>query len=111
MRQLVQLKQKEAEFKKLKTELVFVFREERGEVAGLKAIQAKRKTKFTLVTDLGAKKTKAYSGKRGQFATYVLDKKGIIRAVIDGTKPKRPPAEPILKIIKSFDDKKDQPKK
>ena len=73
MRQLVQLKQKEAEFKKLKTELVFVFREEKKQVEGLKAIQAKRKTKFTLLTDFGGRKTRGYSRKKGQFATYVIE--------------------------------------
>ncbi len=103
MRQLVQLNQKEAEFKKLKTELVFVFREERGEAAGLKAMRKKRRTKYTLLSDLGAKQTAAYSRKRGQFATYVIDKKGVVRDVLDGTKPRRPGSDPIIKLLKKME--------
>ena len=103
MRQLVQLNQKEAEFKKLKTELVFVFREERGEAAGLKAMREKRKTKYTLLSDLGARQTAAYSSKRGQFATYVIDKKGVVRDVLDGTKPRRPGSDPIIKLLKKME--------
>ena len=113
MRQLVQLKQKEAEFKKLKTELVFVFREEKKQVEGLKAIQAKRKTKFTLLTDFGGRKTRGYSRKKGQFATYVIDKKRILRDVLDGTKPKRPNVDLILKAVRKLEAAKESkpPKK
>ena len=111
MRQLVQLKQKTSEFKKLKAEVVVVFREERKQVDGIKAIQKRRQTKFTLLTDLGARKTKAYSRKRGQFATYLIDKKGVVREIIDGTKAKRPKSELILAALKKLDAKKGGEKK
>lgn len=102
MRQLVQLKRKAADFKKLKAEVVFVFREERGEAKGIAAIQKKRQTKFKFVSDLGAQKTRPYSRKKGQFATYILDKKGTVREILDGTKAKRPGPDPMLKVLKAL---------
>lgn len=111
MRQLVQLNQKAADFKKLNTEVVFVFREERDEVDGLKKIREKRRTKFFLLTDLASQKTAAYSGKRGQYATYILDKKGMVKEILDGTKPKRPGAEPILTILKEMEGVKEPEEK
>ncbi len=99
MRQLVQLNQHAEDFKKLNADVVIVFREDQREVEGLKEIRSKRKTKFTLLTDLGAKHTAAYSPKKMRFATYVIDRKGVVRDILEGSLRQRPVSEPILKVL------------
>ena len=81
---------------------MLVFREERKQAAGLKAIQRRQKTKFTLLSDLGAKATKPYSNKRGEFATYVIDNKGVVRTVFPGTKGRRPDTNKVLAAIQKL---------
>ena len=100
MRQLVQL-QKEAEaFKSLGAELLFVFREERDGVDGLKKIKSKQKTTFKLAFDKGGKSTAAYSPKRMTFDNYVIDSSGVVRGVIDGTLKDRATADELMKYLK-----------
>lgn len=107
MRQLVQLQQQAEEFKKLNTELVFVFREEREGVKGLKKIQAKVKEAnrkhFLLAVDPQKKSSAAYSSKRMTFDNYVIDSKGVLRASIDGTLRDRATAEELIKALKKIE--------
>ena len=104
MKQLVELQKEADRFAALNTELIFVFREEREGVEGLKKIQERTKSKFTLAVDLGAKQTSAYSPKTRTFDNYVIDKKGTIRGVIDGTLRVRASAEQLLKILEGIED-------
>ena len=61
MKQLVQLQKNADDFKKLNTEMVFVFREERDGTDGLKKIKEKHKPTFTLSVDFQKESSKAYS--------------------------------------------------
>jgi alkyl hydroperoxide reductase subunit AhpC len=103
MKQLVQLQQQAEDFKKLNTELVFVFREESDGVDGLKKIEEKvqpanRKT-FVLGLDPNKKSSAAYSSKKRTFDNYVIDSKGIVRGKVDGSLKDRATANELLKIL------------
>ena len=102
MRQLVQLKEHAAEFKSLNAELIFIFREEGDGVDGLKKIKEKHKAPFTLAIDLNKKSSKAYSPARMTFDNYVVDSKGKVRGVIDGTLRDRATAEELKKVLKQI---------
>ncbi len=106
MRQLVQLQESAAEFKKMNTELVFVFREESEGVDGLKKIQAKvqqaNRKQFLLGLDENKKSSAAYSPKRRTFDNYVIDSKGIVRGIVDGTLKNRAKADKLLEILKTI---------
>lgn len=106
MRQLVQLQKQSGDFKKLNTELVFVFREEGDGVDGLKKIQNKvdeaNRKHFILAIDPKKKSSAAYSPKRMTFDNYVIDSKGVVRAVIDGTLRDRATAEELIKALKKI---------
>jgi alkyl hydroperoxide reductase subunit AhpC len=103
MRQLVQLQERAEDFKKMNTELVFVFREESDGVDGLKKIAEKvrpanRKT-FLLGLDPDKKSSAVYSSKKRTFDNYVIDSKGIVRGKVDGSLKDRATADELLKII------------
>jgi peroxiredoxin len=102
MRQLVQLQQHAEEFKDLNAELIFVFREEREGVDGLKKIKEKQNPPFTLSFDLDKKSTKAYSPAPRTFDNYVVDSKGNARGIIDGTLRDRATAEELIKVLKQI---------
>ena len=103
MRQLVELQKQSEEFKALNAELIFVFREEREGTAGLKKIQSRTKTTYTLALDLNNKSTAAYSPKNRTFDNYVIDSTGKIKAVIPGTLRNRATAEQLLKHLKELE--------
>lgn len=105
MRQLVQLNKHSESFKALNAELVFVFREEREGVEGLKKIRERTKTDYTLAVDLNKKSSAAYSGKRMTFDNFVIDGKGSVRAIVPGTLRERATAEQLLKTLKEIEGK------
>lgn len=105
MRQLVQLQQNAAEFKKLNTELIFVFREESEGINGLKKIKGKTKTTYTLAVDLNKKSTAGYSSKKMTFDNFVVAKDGKVTAIIDGSLRTRATAEQLLKTLKTIEGK------
>ena len=93
MKQLVQLQSSAADFDKLNAERIVVFREEKDGIKGLKKSQAK--TKFpNLLLDSPAKVTIDWS--KGTFATYLINDKGVVKAVLGGTKIARPTSEDVL---------------
>lgn len=86
MSQLVELRNNsKKDFEKHNVEVIAIFREEKEGQTGLKKIQKRAKTEFTLALDLDKKKTGRYSPKRRTFDNYVIDKSGKIIAIIDGT--------------------------
>ncbi len=85
-------------FKKYKTEVISVFREEKEGVAGLKKMRKATGAEFHIWDDTKGKSSKAYS-QGGKFNTYVIDEEGVIRAVLEGTKTRRPPAAAVLKEV------------
>ena len=99
MRQLVQLQERYKEFKNLDTELVSISREEKLDVEGLGRIRERQGVKFVLLTDYQNKQTPSYS--QGAFLTYIIDKQGIIRAVLPGTTYDRPSGQTILETTHS----------
>ena len=94
MRQLVQLQERYDEFKKLDTELVSISREEKLGVEGLGRIRERQGIKFVLLNDYKNEQTPSYS--QGAFLTYIIDKQGVIRAVLPGTTYDRPSGQTIL---------------
>lgn len=102
MRQLVELQKHESEFKNLDAELLFVFREEKEGVDGLKKIKDKHNTSYTLALDLNKQESSAYSSERMTFDNYVIDKSGVVRKSIDGTLRDRATAADLLKELKEL---------
>ncbi|MGI9474755.1 MAG: peroxiredoxin family protein [Rubripirellula sp.] len=102
MRQLVQLKSHAEEFKANNATLIFVFREESEGVDGLKKIKEKHDPPFVLALDLDKKSSKDYSPKRMTFDNYVIDSKGKIRGVIDGSLRDRAKSDELLKVLKEI---------
>ncbi len=102
MRQLVELKEHAEEFKRLNAELVFVFREESEGVEGLKKIKEKHDPPYRLVLDLDKKSSKRYSPERMTFDNYVVDSKGKVRGVLDGTLRDRATADALIKLLKQI---------
>ena len=94
MRQLVQLQERYDEFKKLDAELVSISREEKLGVEGLGRIRERQGIKFVLLNDYQNEQTPSYS--QGAFLTYIIDKQGVIRAVLPGTTYDRPSGQTIL---------------
>ncbi|MCP4787176.1 MAG: redoxin domain-containing protein [Fuerstiella sp.] len=103
MRQLVQLQKQADEFKALNTEMIFVFREEKSGVDGLKKIMDGTKTDFTLTLDLDKQSTNVYSTKEMTFDNFVIDRKGIVQAIIDGTLRDRATADELLKVLRKIE--------
>lgn len=85
--------------------MICIFREESEGVAGLKKTLAATKSPFTLAVDKDKKSTKAYSSKRMTFDNFVVDKDGVVRAIIPGTLRDRATAEALLKALQSIEGK------
>jgi len=102
MKQLVELQKQAKQFEDLHTEIIVVYREERSGVDGLKRIKAGSKTTFTLALDLDKKSSGAYSPKKPDFSNYVIDRTGVIRKILPGTKVRRASADQLLKAVKKI---------
>ncbi|MBK1829939.1 hypothetical protein JIN77_04325 [Verrucomicrobiaceae bacterium R5-34] len=88
----MQLQAKKKAFDQLGVEMVCVFREERGGLAGAK--KTADSTGFSpLLLDYPIAKTKAYS--QGSYSTYLIGKDGKIKAELNGLKKNRPTADAI----------------
>ena len=105
MAQLVQLQKHSEEFRNLNTELIFVFREERQGVEGLKKIKSGSKTGYTLAVDLNKKSSIAYSPKRMTFFNYVIAKDGTVKGIIPGNLRTRATAEQLKKHLQEIEEK------
>ena len=103
MKQLVELQKHADEFKNLNTELVFVFREEAEGVAGLKKIKDKHNPSYRLALDFQKKSSEVYSPKPGTYYNYVVDAKGTVRGIIDGTLMDRAKSDELLKILREIE--------
>jgi thioredoxin-dependent peroxiredoxin len=104
MAQLVKLQERAGEFKAADAEVIVVFREEMDGVEGLEKSKQRAKSTFRLGLDLGKKKTAAYSPKRRQFANYVIDRKGIVRGIVDGDLRDRATADELMAFLKKIND-------
>lgn len=100
MRQLVQLQENYAAIQEQGAEVVVVFREDEEGVAGLQKCRDHADAEFPLLSDLGAETSDVYS----RFYTYVIDRDGVIRAILDGTLRERPMADAILSELKQLSD-------
>jgi peroxiredoxin len=100
MKQLVQLQTRYETIQSLDAEVLSVHREEGDGVAGLRKTAQKTKAKFPILLDPQSKHTARYSTQG--FATYIIDKKGKVRKILDGTKTKRPTADPVIKTLKEI---------
>ncbi|MEM7316875.1 MAG: redoxin domain-containing protein [Planctomycetota bacterium] len=103
MRQLGQLQKSYAEFNKMDTEIVAVFREEADGVEGLQKSISKTRATYPMLLDLKKQRTAAYSDTG--FATYIVDKQGKIAAILPGTKRQRPGPKAILAKLKALQPK------
>ncbi len=99
MRQLVQLQEKYPDFKALDCEIISIQREEKDGVPGLVKVGERTKAEFQITGDLGKKETRAYS--QEGFNTYVIDKNGVVQAILNGVKLKRPSGEKVYQKTKS----------
>ena len=103
MNQLVELKKDADAFKSLNAEVLVVFREESEGVEGLKKIKRQHEPPFLLAFDSEAKQTKVYSSKRMTFDSYVIDSKGVVRGIVDGTLRDRAKSEQLLKLLRKIE--------
>jgi peroxiredoxin len=94
------LQGKYAAFKQANAEIVAVFRDDSGRVDGLKKIREAAKATFPLLTDYESQKTKPYSP--DGYAAYVVDRMGIIRAIVPGSETLRPDADKLLEAVKQL---------
>lgn len=86
--------------KELGAELVVVYRED--DAAGVKKAIANAKAEFPMVVDQNKKQTGSYSPVG--YDVYVVDKEGVVRAVLEGTKAARPSAKDILAELEKLGD-------
>lgn len=100
MQQLVELQKHYEQIKELDAEVIAVFREERLGAEGLQRAQNATGAKFRLVSDWGGKATSQYS--QNGFATYVIDKQGVIQAILPGTLANRTGFEDIQRELKQL---------
>ncbi len=70
---------------------------------GLKKIKDRTKTDFTLTLDLDKQSTNVYSTKRMTFDNFVIDRKGTVQAIIDGTLRDRATADELLKVLRKIE--------
>ena len=105
MRQLVELQKQYDEFKALNAELIFVFREEKEGIEGLKKIKTKTATTYTLATDLNKTSTLPYSTRKMTFDNFVVAKDGTVKAVIDGTLRDRATSDQLLEALRKIEGK------
>ncbi len=83
-----------------------MFREEAKGVEGLKLINDKHETGFTLAVDPEKTSTKVYSSGKMEFDNYVIDSRGIVRGVVDGTLRDRATAAELTRILNEIEDSK-----
>lgn len=95
-----QLQQRRKEFQELGADIVAVYRENREGAAGLKKVAEASGAEFTLLNDPRAANSSRYS--QEGFDAYVIDKEGVIRAAVQGTKPKRPEIDTLLAEVKKL---------
>lgn len=107
MKQLGELQGHAKAFEALDAELIFVFREEREGVEGLKKIQKRFPTKYTLTLDFDKKSSEAYSSQRGTFDNYVIGKDGKIAEVIDGTLRTRATSKQLIEVLEKLQAKEE----
>ena len=94
MAQLVQLQTEVGDlFEEHRANVIVVFREESDGQDGLKKVAAKTGTRFTLALDTDAKQTKRYSPGNQVHDSYVIDSKGVIRAILKGSRYDRAQAD------------------
>ena len=87
MAQLGQLQETAHEvFEPHDANVIVIFREEEEGQEGLKKVVAQTKTEFTLALDLGAEKTGRYSPGDQVHDSYIIDSKGVIRAILAATR-------------------------
>jgi peroxiredoxin len=110
MRQLVELRKNSDQFEEYGVEIICVFREEAKGVEGLKLVKDKTKVDFTLALDRDKEKTRKYSPGRRKFDNYVIDKNGVICAIIDGSLRKRALAKQLLAALEEIESGKSQKK-
>ncbi len=99
MRQLGELGKSADKFKAAGAEVIAVFREEKKEVEGLKAIVEKTSTPFTLALDNGKKKTSRYSAGNREFTGYVINSKGVITKIFQGDLRNRAKSAELLEAL------------
>ena len=102
MVQLVQLQKEAKTFEELNTEVIVIFREEKSGVEGLKKIRSRTKTSFTLGLDFNRESTAAYSPGKQSFDNFVIDRSGVIRHVLDGTKIRRATSDQLLQAVREL---------
>lgn len=90
-------------FEELNAELIFIYREESEGADGLKKIKDQVDTDYRLAVDLDKQSTKRYSPKRMTFNNYVIDKKGVVRAIVPGTLKDRATAEELITILEKIE--------
>lgn len=100
MKQLVELQKQHAQFEKLDAEVMVVYREEKSGVEGLRKIRDASKTTFTLALDLNKASSGAWSPGKSEFQNYVIDRKGIVRRILPGTKTDRASADVLLNTLR-----------
>lgn len=92
------LQTKYPEFKKAGAEVVAVFREDSGRVDSLKRIRESTKAEFVLLSDYESQRTKPYS--TDGVTAYVIDRMGLVRTIVTGTKAARPDIDKLLDAVK-----------
>ena len=90
MKQLVQLRDELSEtMKKCKANVMVIFREEESGQEGLKKVVEKTKVNFLLALDTPVKETSSYSPGERIHDSYIIDKSGIIKSILKGTRYER----------------------
>jgi len=98
MKQVVDLQKQYDAIQDEGAEVLIIWREEATGTEGLKKIREQTKATMPFALDLEAEKTGAYSPEG--FDTYVIDERGKIIAVLEGTKRDRAMGDEILKALK-----------
>ena len=75
-------------------------REERLGVKGLQKTAEMTKAQFVFLLDYQNKVTSPYS--QGAFFTYIIDKSGVIRAILAGTTYDRPTGDRIVETLEKL---------
>ena len=103
MAQLVQLQTEVGDlFEEHRANVIVVFREESEGQDGLNKVVAKTGTRFTLALDTDAKQTKRYSPGNQVHDSYVIDSKGVIRAILKGSRYDRAQADEFAVALKQL---------
>lgn len=102
MRQLVELNKNAAEFRSAGVDVIAIFREESKGVEGLSLIEEKTRFEFQLALDGRKKQTPRFAPGRGDFSSYVVNKEGIITAIINGDLKNRANSKQLLDAVAKF---------